>query len=72
MANLKIGIVGFGYWGKIKHEYLMSSGVLEGIYEKNLSLSKGYKKKYKFFSVIQTIINVCRRCCYLHTCKNSF
>ena len=45
MANLKIGIVGFGYWGKNQARVFYELGFLEGIYEKNLSLTKGDKKK---------------------------
>ncbi len=56
MANLKIGIVGFGYWGKNQARVFDELGVLEGIYEKNLSLSKGYKKKYKFFQSYKQLL----------------
>ena len=49
MANLKIGVVGFGYWGKNQARVFKELGVLTGIYEKNKELVKGVNGKYKFF-----------------------
>ncbi len=57
MANLKIGVVGFGYWGKNQARVFNELGVLTGIYEKNKELVKGADGKYKFFNSFDKLIS---------------
>ena len=56
MANLKIGVVGFGYWGKNQARVFQELGVLEGIFEKDKNLSKGFNNKYTFFESYEDLV----------------
>ena len=38
MDNPKIGVIGYGYWGKNQARVLAELGVLQGVYDTDLNL----------------------------------
>lgn len=53
MNNPKIGVVGYGYWGKNQARVLDELGVLQGIFDINLN---SRDKKYKFYSTFDELL----------------
>ena len=56
MAKVKIGVIGFGYWGKNQARVFDELGVLSGIYEKNKKLIRDFKTQYNFFDSLEDLI----------------
>ncbi len=56
MTNFKIGVVGFGYWGKNQARVFKELGTLEGIYETNQDLIKDHKNEYFFFNTLEAML----------------
>lgn len=55
MRKTKVGVVGFGYWGKNQARVFYELGVLEGIFDSKLSLKKD--KNYKFYDNLDELID---------------
>ena len=55
MRKTKVGVVGFGYWGKNQARVFYELGVLEGIFDSKLSLKK--YKNYKFYDNLDELID---------------
>ena len=56
MRKTKVGVVGFGYWGKNQARVFHELGVLEGIFDSNLSMKNN--KTYKFYDNLDELIDV--------------
>jgi UDP-2-acetamido-3-amino-2,3-dideoxy-glucuronate N-acetyltransferase len=56
MIQPKIGVVGFGYWGKNQARVFDELGALSGIYEENINETKEFQQKYHFFSTLDELI----------------
>ena len=56
MTNFKIGVVGFGYWGKNQARVFNELGTLKGIYEKNPNLIEDNENEYFFFDTLEAML----------------
>jgi UDP-2-acetamido-3-amino-2,3-dideoxy-glucuronate N-acetyltransferase len=56
MTNFKIGVVGFGYWGKNQARVFKELGALKGIYEKNPDLIEDHENEYFFFDTLEAML----------------
>ncbi len=54
MRNLKIGVVGFGYWGKNQARVFEELGVLKGVHDSNMSLKNS--SQYNFYESLDKLI----------------
>ena len=52
MKNSKVGVIGFGYWGKNQARVFNELGSLSGVYEENQNEIEDHKDKYNFFSYV--------------------
>lgn len=57
MKKIRVGVVGFGYWGKNQARVFHELKVLEGIYDENLKLLKKPTEPYTFFSTLEELLN---------------
>jgi len=57
MTNLRVGILGFGNWGKNQARVFNEIGNLSGVYEKNLNEEDKNLFSYVFFNSIEELIN---------------
>ena len=55
MRKPKIGIVGYGYWGKNQSRVFSELGVLEGVFDSQLNLTKN--NSYKFYKSLEELID---------------
>jgi UDP-2-acetamido-3-amino-2,3-dideoxy-glucuronate N-acetyltransferase len=56
MKNLKVGVIGFGYWGKNQARVFDELGALSGVYEENHNEIEDHKGKYNFFSSFEELL----------------
>ena len=56
MKNTKIGVIGFGYWGKNQARVFDELDSLSGVYEKNRDEILNHKGKYNFFSSYEDLL----------------
>jgi UDP-2-acetamido-3-amino-2,3-dideoxy-glucuronate N-acetyltransferase len=56
MKNLKVGVIGFGYWGKNQARVFDELGALSGVYEENHNEIENNKGKYNFFSSFEELL----------------
>ena len=56
MVGGKVGIVGFGYWGKNQARVFHELNSLSGIYEENLQNIKK-NKSYNFFDSLDQLLD---------------
>ena len=56
MKNSKIGVIGFGYWGKNQARVFDELGSLSGVYEENHDEIEDHKGKYNFFSSFEELL----------------
>ena len=56
MKNSKVGVIGFGYWGKNQARVFNELGSLSGVYEENQNEIEDHKDKYNFFSSFEELL----------------
>lgn len=56
MKNFKVGVMGFGHWGKNQARVFHELGSLSGVYEKNQDEIENHRVKYNFFSSYEELL----------------
>ena len=54
MRKPKVGVVGYGYWGKNQARVFSELGVLEGVFDTKLNLNNN--NIYKFYKTLEELI----------------
>jgi UDP-2-acetamido-3-amino-2,3-dideoxy-glucuronate N-acetyltransferase len=56
MKNLKVGVVGFGYWGKNQARVFDELGSLSGVFEENHNIIEDHLGKHRFFNSFEELL----------------